>query len=104
MTLQDVKKLPLMQTRSIAEACKDKSTLAYIYTCLDRFYSGDYGEVPAEDTEYNNQDLQAGEGHILARYVQNYCLRDDIYIEAHFSQEVPGVDANNTLIMYPSER
>lgn len=104
MTLEDIKKIPLYQTRSISEACAEPLTLAYVFGCLDRFYSGDYGEIDAEDTQANNDDLAAGEGHILARYKKEACLQDDIYIEAHFSQTIPGEDANNTLIMYPGER
>lgn len=105
MTLEDLKAIDLFQTRSIAEACKaNPETLQYIIACLDRFFSGDYGEVDAEDTEYNNADLAAGEGHILARYEAKYNLESDIYIEAHFSKDIPGIDANNTMIMYCNER
>lgn len=71
MTLEDIKKQDLLQTRSIAEACKDSpETLGYIVECLGRFFSGDYGEICQEDTDYNNADLREGEGHILARYKQ----------------------------------
>lgn len=101
MKLQD---LPLYQTRTIAEAAKDAPTHNYIVQCLNSFFSGNYGEVPPEDTEANNADLEAGEGHVLARYKAFGTLSHDIYIEAHFSQSVPGVDANNIMIMYPEER
>lgn len=75
MTLEDLKKQDLLQTRSIAEACKDSpETLEYIISCLARFFSGDYGEIGEEDTAYNNQDLQEGEGHILARYKARHAL------------------------------
>lgn len=106
MTLEDIKKLDTLQTRTIAEdIAKDDKTLAYIVDCLqNKFYKGDYGEVGAEDTEYNNLDLAEGEGHILARYKQFGSLQGDFYIEAHFSESVPGVDANNVFIMYPFER
>lgn len=105
MTLEDLKKQDLLQTRSIAEACKDSpETLEYIISCLARFFSGDYGEIGEEDTAYNNQDLKEGEGHILARYKARHALESDIYIEAHFSESIPGIDANNTMIMYCNER
>lgn len=104
MTLEDIKKQDLLQTRSIAEACKDSDTFFYIMECLDRFFVGDYGEICEEDTAYNNQDLKEGEGHILARYPARHNLESDIYIEAHFSVSVPGIDANNTMIMYCNER
>jgi hypothetical protein len=105
MTLEDVKQQPLLQTRSIANACEGSpETHAYILQCLNRFFSGDYGEVGQEDTEYNNTDLAQGEGHILARYKAKGNLDGDIYIEAHFSESIPGIDANNTMIMYCNER
>ena len=105
MTLEDIKKQDLLQTRSIAEACKgSQETHAYIIECLNRFFSGDYGEIGEEDTAYNNEDLRGGEGHILARYKARFALESDIYIEAHFSESIPGIDANNTMIMYCNER
>lgn len=104
MTLEDIKKQDLLQTRSIAEACKDPKTHNYIVDCLGRFFRGDYGEICQEDTELNNEDLGGGEGHILARYKAAFSLESDIYIEAHFSQSMPGIDANHTMIMYCMER
>lgn len=105
MTLEDLRKLDVFQTRTIAAACEDNpETHNYIVSCLERFYSGDYGEIDAEDTAYNNQDLEAGEGHVLARYKEKYNLDGDFYIEAHFSATVAGIDANNVMIMYPMER
>lgn len=110
MTLADIRKIDLLQTRSIADACRqDKEggaeTLAYIIKCLNRFYTGDYGEVPPEDTEANNSDLAEGYGHILARYKQAHNLTGDIYIECHFDKDHAGnIDYNNTMIMYPDER
>lgn len=110
MTLADIKKIDLFQTRSIAEATNpDKvggaETLAYIVQCLNRFYMGDYGEIDAEDTEANNSDLAEGYGHILARYKQAHNLTGDIYIETHIDKDHRGnIDYNNTMIMYPAER
>lgn len=106
MTLDELKASnPIYQTRTIAEVCKrSPKTHAYIVECLQRFYSGDYGEICKQDTEYNNADLLEGEGHILARYKALNDLESDIYIEAHFSQSMEGIDANNTMIMYCNER
>jgi len=105
MTLKDIRQQELLQTKSIFEACKGSpDTYKYIMECITRFFKGDYGEIDEEDTAANNQDLQEGEGHILARYKAAYNLERDIYIEAHFSESVPGVDANNTMIMYCNER
>lgn len=59
--------------------------------------------IPAEDTDANNAELEAGEGRIVARYKAKYSLEDDIYIIACFSQEIPGIDANHVMIMYVTE-
>lgn len=105
MTLTDIKALPVFQTRSISEAAKDPGTKLYLITCLNRFYMGDYGIVPPEDTEANNNDLLAGEGHILAKYPQSDKLTGSIYIEAHFyDAKLNDIDYSNVLIMYPEER
>lgn len=105
MTLADLQKIPVYQTRTIAEACNHSpQTHNYIVDCLHRFFSGDYGEVPQEDTDANNADLLDGEGHVLARYKARHNLEGDIYIESHFSESVPGIDTNNTMVMYCGER
>lgn len=104
MTLKDIEKIPLYQTRTIAQATEDKATALYIGDCLRRYYSGDYGEIPQEDTAANNAELAAGDGHILARYNAAHQLQHDIYIESHFSNTIDGINDNNTLIMYVWER
>lgn len=105
MTLEDLKKIPTLQTSGIAAASKDPKTALYIVECLRRFWAGDYGEVPPEDTAANNADLEAGEGHVLARYKQAEKLEGDIYIEAHFyAPKLNDLDYTNTLVMYPYER
>lgn len=105
MTLADIRKLPLLQTRTIAEACKDSATLEYVISCVDRFYNGDYGDICQEDTEYNNADLEAGDGHILARYGGGFALAGDIYIEAHFYEPMlEDINYSHVMIMYPDER
>ena len=105
MNLEDLKKLPTLQTRSIAEAARDPATALYLVKCLNRFWAGDYGEICAEDTEYNNADLAAGDGHVLARYKQAEKLTGDIYIEAHFYEpKLNDIEYSQTMIMYPDER
>ena len=106
MELSDLKKLQTLQTATIAEAMKDEGTFFYVVECLNRFYAGDYGEVPAEDTEANNGDLRDGIGHVLARYKAKGKLSEDFYIEAHFDKDAPIEDPNynHILIMYPMER
>lgn len=104
MTLSDIQQIKVLQTRAIAAACTDEKTLFYVIDCLNRFYSGDYGEICAQDVECNNQDLAAGAGHILARYKPMYELASSIYIECHFDEAIQGIDYNNTMIMYCNER
>ena len=105
MTLNDLRMLPRSRTRSIDASLRGSlETLGYIAECVNRFYNGDYGEVPQEDTDANNYDLIIGEGHILARYERMYNLEDDIYIEAYFSESAPGVESNNITVMYCRER
>ena len=105
MILEDLKKLPTLQTRAIAEAAADPETGLYIVSCLNRFWGGDYGEICAEDTAANNADLEAGEGHILARYKQAGKLSGDIYIEAHFYEPMLNdIEYSQIMIMYPFER
>jgi hypothetical protein len=104
MTLDEIRQKKVFQTRGIAEAIKEKpSSYRYVLQCLQRLYNGDYGEIPAEDTDANNAELEAGEGRIVARYKAKYSLEDDIYIIACFSQEIPGIDANHVMIMYVTE-
>lgn len=106
MTLEDIKALPVLQTRGIAaaEATDDGQTHNYIVDCLLRLYAGDYGIIPAEDTEANNAELAEGCGRIVARYEKRNALTEDIYIISAFDIEMPDViDANHTMIMLCSE-
>ena len=104
MTLKDLEALPILITRSIGEAAREPKTHNYIVDCVKRFFRGDYGEVGDEDTEANNNDLEYGEGHVLARYKPKYELTGDFYIEAYFSESYPGEESNHTMIMYCEER
>lgn len=105
MTLEQIKKLAVCQTSGVAADIQDNpAALKYVIQCLQRLYGGDYGEVPAGDTDANNAELAAGEGRIVARYKAAYSLREDIYIIAVFSESMAGnIDANNIMILYVSE-
>ena len=50
MTLEDVKKLDLLQTRGIAADTKDQQTHAYIVSCLQAFYKGAYWHAIRQNT------------------------------------------------------
>ena len=82
---------------------KDSDAQIYIFSCVDRFYAGDYGEVPPEDTAANNAELEAGEGRIVARYKSAQGLEEDIYIIAYFSESNAEEDYNYTSIFYVSD-
>lgn len=105
MTLEQIRKSPTVATASIAAAMEHSDSIfSYISSCFQRFYSGDYGEMGAEDTNANNAELAAGEGRIVARYKAQQGLEEDIYIISVFSAENPGnKDYNNTCVMYCSE-
>lgn len=106
MTLEDIKRLPVMQTRGAAadSSHDDGQTHNYIVDCLMRLYAGDYGKIPQEDTDANNAELADGEGRIVARYEQAHGLTEDIYIIATFSASMPDViDANHIMIMLCGE-
>ena len=104
MTLKDLEQIPVLQTRSIAAACEDPHTLGYVSKCLIKYYAGDYGEVPEEDTEANNADLKEGYGHILARYKAKYRLTNDIYIDTHFDKDnLYDINYAQTMICYDFE-
>lgn len=103
MTLKDIQSLPVLQTAAVDYANKDPETHNYIVDCLLDLYGGNYGLVPADDTEANNRELAAGDGHILARYAMKCKLTNDIYINAVFCKDMPGIDSNNIMIMYVDE-
>lgn len=105
MTLEQIRQREVYQTRGIAEAVKSTPpAYRYVLQCLNRLYNGDYGEIPAEDTDANNSELAAGEGRIVARYKAAEGLQEDIYIIAAFSESMAdSIDANHTMIMFVSE-
>lgn len=103
MKLEALRAIDLLQTRTIAEACKKDYTRRYVLDCVERFYNGDFGTVPEEDTAANMADLEAGTGRIVARYPARDGLDDDIYIISYFAEDHPGIDFNNTLVQYVNE-
>ena len=103
MTLEQIRENPIAATSEIAKAMQDPPAHAYILHCLDCFFTGNYGAMPAEDTEANNRELQAGTGRIIARYKAAEGLREDVYIIAYFSDTEQGNDYNYTTVMYTGE-
>lgn len=103
MTLEDVRGLSLFQTRAVSEAVKDEQTGLYVVECLNRFFTGDYGEIPQEDTDANNADLKAGSGRIVAHYKKAQQLRDDLCIICEFNGDPDDLQSNYTTVLYRSE-
>ena len=105
MTLKDIRELPIFKSQAIAAAEQnDKDTHNYLVDCLTAMFYGDYGKVPPEDTEANNNELAAGEGRILAQYDRKFELIEDIFIVALFSQEhADELEENRIMILYCSE-
>lgn len=103
MTLDDIKKIIAFQTAAIGEADKDPDTHNYIVNCLMRLYSGDYGEIPPDDTDANNKELEAGQGRIVARYKKAEQLEEDIYIIAEFDDSTDDINSNYLTVLYCSE-
>ena len=106
MTLADIRKLPVFKSQAVAAAEQaDKGdTHNYLVDCLTALFYGDYGNVPQEDTDANNNELTAGEGRIVAKYDKKHALKEDIYIVALFSQEhADKLEENRIMILYCSE-
>ena len=104
MTLKDVQKLPVLQTKAVARTAGDSETRNYVIDCLLDFFGGYYGTVPEEDTEKNNQELARGEGRIVARYPRKGELERDLFLIAEFSESYPGADGNHVTMMYADDR
>lgn len=100
----DLARITIVQTPAIAKATADPETMRYVQTCLSRCFSGDWGSVPAEDAALNDEEIEAGEGRILAAYPQHGKLTGKIWIIAYFSASFPDdVNYNNVTILYPDE-
>ena len=104
MLIRDLSELELYTSREITQVNEDKETHPYLVECLRRFYTGDFGALEEDDIRANLTELREGEGHVLARYEKKHNLRNDIYVEAIFSESRPGGDFNKCLVMYVDER
>ena len=82
----------VVTTRTVAAAMeRDPAMRETVFKSLDRFFAGDWGEVPDEDKAANNRDVQAQEGRVLARYGTP---SGDIYIICY-----PGTDEPATVLL-----
>ena len=69
-----------------------------VYVAGQRFAAGDWGEICQEDKDANDADLQARDGHVLARYKTP---NGDIYINLVFDE--PSIHSDAATIMYCDE-
>ena len=88
----------LITARLNNDVAEDKETAQAVFEAVRRFNAGDWGKMPDEDKEANNNDLRAREGHVLARYETP---NGDIYINLTFAAD-PG-EEDTALVMYCGE-
>ena len=104
MRAEELQGNPLVSTAAVSAAMRDPETADYIQLCLDKFFSGLYGQISEADGAANDEELRTGEGRIFAKYEAEGKLSEAIYIIAYFSQSNQGdPDYNNTTILYQSE-
>lgn len=69
---------------------------------MDRFFSGDWGELGAEDAELNTLTLEEDEGRLMGVYRLSNGERIYIITSGYGDQEL-GPDYCNTVVMAPSD-
>lgn len=105
MTLKDLTRIPVYQTRGLAaDAEREPAIALYASACLQRMYRGDYGTLCQEDIDANNAALASGEGRLVCRYPALPGMEDDIYIICYFAESYKNnLDYENCMIMYCNE-
>ena len=80
---------------------------------LNRHFKGDWGDLPPEDKEVNDNTYKGEFGHWILSCYKNAYKGRDIWIETHgygISKDVMDLDKysvedyNHTVIMFPEER
>jgi len=67
---------PIVITRGVAALRQDPIYETWLNVCLQRYNSGDWGDLCQEDQQLNDQAIKQG-GRILARYNNS---AGDVYI------------------------
>ena len=102
MVLDDLKQLKIFQTAGVMNDIQtdptDKTHL-YVVDKMQRFYSGDYGNISKKDTIKNNKVLNNGYGRIVATYERGQGLTDHIYIIAIINAATGSEDIENNHIL-----
>lgn len=83
-----------VQTRGIAEACKDNAEFTKeIYKAFNKYIAGDWGDTCEEDAELNNQAIANNDDRIVAKYKTS---KGNIFIITEW-------DRSYTTIMFADE-
>lgn len=86
-------------TRALNDDVADSEEMAKaVYEAFKKFNKGDWGKVPDEDKEANDEDLRQRDGHVLGRYETP---KGDIYINLIFDE--PSIKSDCATAMYCSE-
>lgn len=92
--IESYKDSPLFSTKSISERCScDKKFNAAVQNCMKRYYSGDWGDIEAEDKALNDSAVKNKDDRIVAEY-EIGCRRIMIITEA---------DLSHTTVLYANE-
>jgi len=102
-SLERIGQNPVSVTPRLYRAMENRKASDYVTKCMRQFKQGIFGITPLEDVKSNMEELEDGEGRVVARYDDGGILEDDIYIIANFSFNEPGVDYNYTTILYCNE-
>ena len=76
----------------------DEETAKAVCDAVQRFAAGDWENLPDQDKQANDTDLQNRDGHVLARYGTP---AGDIYINLTFND--PSMQSDIAMIMFCDE-
>lgn len=83
---------PIYATREVATWCEKNGEARNLSTILDRHVQGDWGEVPPEDAQANEQALIDGR-RLLSAYTLD---GEKIWI-------ITEADRSSTMVLFPSD-
>lgn len=106
MKLETLSENKIILSGFLASQGGDWDLMEDITMCLNRFFAGDFGEIPEKDAQANRDNLENEAGRIIGRYNPGgdmEALLKPIYIMAYFSETEPGEDYNYTSVLYVSD-
>ena len=85
----------ILLTRTLNDTAADNSKVAQeIVTAIRRFGRNDWGNVPDEDKEANDEDLKRRDGRLLGKYSTQ---EGDIYITLDFGESASEGDIETVM-------